>query len=583
MTGDCDVCVIGSGAGGGPIAYSLASAGFSVTVLEKGPWFTEDTFFKDEIACCRRSIYTPDAADEPQVVETESDDGGWRRQRSDQSGQSLWNGNCVGGSSNFMSGYFHRLKPIDFRLLSTFGPIEGAEIRDWPITYADLEPYYDLVEREVGISGRVVDHPQLEPRSRPDFPYPPTAEHPLAEHIDLACERLGFHPIPTARAILSQPAMGRQSCSYNGYCGSYGCATGAKGSSRAALLNRAVATGRCRVVAETMVTRLHSDHSGRVVAAEYRTAQGHRQRLDARIFVVACQAIESARLLLNSVGPRHPRGLANGSGLVGRNLLFAGGGAGSGRLPYDRFSARQVAALRQFGTFINRSLQDWYVIQDPASGQSLKGGTIDFVHRHPAPIARASRQIRGANGLIWGEPLKRKLESHFTAASYIKLEAFCDWLPHRDCFVSLDSEVRDKWGLPVAKVRTGFHLHNLQIGWHLAARGAEVLQAMGAEDLTFFATGSPPTNLVAGGCRFGKDPGDSVLDPDCRAHEADNLFVSDGSFMPTGGSVPYTWTIYANAFRVADKVIEQLGGARSFGLRMKEGKLDPTPFFLRRR
>jgi choline dehydrogenase-like flavoprotein len=311
-----------------------------------------------------------------------------------------------------------------------------------------------------------------------------------------------------------------------------------------------------------MVSRLVSDPSGRLTAVEYFDKDGHLQRLDAGIYVVACQAIESARLLLRSTGPRHPQGLANGSGQVGRNLLFAGGGAASGRLVYAQFPEAQAQALRDSRTFINRALQDWYQIDDPEFGPVAKGGTIDFVHRHPAPIARAHDQVQGPEGLRWGAPLKRRLESHFLEGSYIKVEAFCDWMPVDDCFVSLDPRVKDKWGLPVARIRTGFHVQNLKVGWYLAAKGAEVLRQMGAQDVLHFASGTPPTNLVAGTCRFGDDPKTSVLDRECRAHEAENLLVTDGSFMPTGGSVPYTWTIYANAFRVADRIVDQLGGPR---------------------
>jgi len=108
-------------------------------------------------------------------------------------------------------------------------------------------------------------------------------------------------------------------------------------------------------------------------------------------------------------------------------------------------------------------------------------------------------------------------------------------------------------------VRTGFHVQNLKVGWYLAAKGAELLKAIGAEDVISFASGEPPVNLQAGTCRFGADPAVSVLDPNCRAHEVENLYVTDGSFMPTGGSVPYTWTIYANAFRVADHLLQRLG------------------------
>ena len=141
----------------------------------------------------------------------------------------------------------------------------------------------------------------------------------------------------------------------------------------------------------------------------------------------------------------------------------------------------------------------------------------------------------------------------------MRFEAFNDWLPVDDCFVSLDSTVSDKWGDPVARVRIGYHRQNLKVGGYLAERGAEVLKQMGARNVYLNNSPTPPQNLVAGGCRFGTDPDSSVLDPDCRAHEVDNLYVTDGSFMPTGGSVPYTWTIYANAFRVADRIRLRLG------------------------
>ena len=232
MSRDCDVCVIGSGAGGGPVASRLARAGYSVIVLEKGPWLTEQHFTKDELACCRRSVYTPALRDEQHVIEAPTEDGSWHAEATAASGWSFWNGNCVGGSSNFMSGYFHRLKPVDFKLLSSYGPIDGANLADWPIDYADLEPYYDLVEKLVGVSGHVDPNGTAEPRSSADFPYPPTAEHPVSQRIDQAAARLGMHALRVPRAILSQPAMGRRSCDYSGFCGSFGCATGAKGGAR---------------------------------------------------------------------------------------------------------------------------------------------------------------------------------------------------------------------------------------------------------------------------------------------------------------------------------------------------------------
>lgn len=569
MNTDHDVCIVGSGAGAGPVALTLAKAGYSVVILEKGPWWREEDFCKDELASGLRTVYTPDLQEQPHVVETleETIDGPpkWQARATHNSGWNFWNGCCVGGSSNLMSAFFHRLKPVDFKLRSVFGSIDGATVEDWPIEYADLEPYYDKVEKIVGISGKVVKHPHQEPRSSVDFPYPPTAENHIAGMIDDACKTLGYYAIPTPRGILSKPAMSRQACSYNGgYCGSTGCSTGAKGSSRAALLQQAVATGRCEIRAHSMVTRLVSNHTGRITGVEYSTNIAHHQHkkqlLSAKIYVVACQAIESARLLLNSTGPKHPHGLANSSGLVGKNLLFAGGGAGSGRLLYQDFDSQTAAALADQGSFINRALQDWYIIDDPKYGAKAKGGTIDFVQAHPAPTLRAMRHMHGKNGLHWGKSLKRKIEKDFLSGPQIKIEAFCDWLPHENCSVTIDPEVKDKWGMPVARVRTGFHYHNLKVGWYLAQRGSEVLKKMGAHNVVAFASGTPPTNLVAGTCRFGNDPQQSVLNADCQAHEVENLYVTDGSFMPTGGSVPYTWTIYANAFRVAERIVKHLSG-----------------------
>jgi choline dehydrogenase-like flavoprotein len=564
MSRDFDVCVIGSGAGGGPVASTLAEAGYSVVVLEKGPWLKEDDFYKDEMACCRRSTYTPSLLDERHVLEQRDDEGVWQAESTFDSGWDWWNGNCVGGATNFMSGFFHRMKADDFRILSAFGPVEGANLADWPIGYEELEPWYDLVERRVGVSGKVVDHPHLEFRSSTDFPYPPTAEHPISGWIDQACRDLGYGAFPVPRAILSRPAIGRNSCVYTNYCGSYGCSTGAKGSSRAALLSQAVSTGRCEIRPRCMVSRILSDHKGRIEAIQCIDGKGARKRLDAEIYVVACQAIETARLLLMSTGPRHPRGLANGSGQVGKNLVFSAGGSGSGDIPYRDLAPELAESLKVRGLFVNRALQDWYFYSDPSTGERRKGGTIEFLFRHPNAIARAIAQKWDADGnLVWGKPLKDRIQSYFTSGRHLRFEVFNDWTPVDDCFVSLDPEDKDKWGMPVARIRLGYHPRDLAVAEFLSRKGAKVLERLGAKKITWRVSSSPPQNLVAGGCRFGKDAKVSVLDRDCRAHEVEDLYVTDGSFMPTGGSVPFTWTIYANAFRVADKIVRALGGSRT--------------------
>ncbi len=555
---DYDVCIIGSGAGGGPVALTLARAGYSVLVLEKGPWFTEHDFYKDELACCRRSVYTPKLSEEQHVIEDSDSDGNWVGEATSESGWDFWNGNIVGGSSNLMSGFFYRLKPEDFRLRSEFGEIKDANVVDWPISYDELEPYYALVEKEVGVSGRFTDHPFAEPRSTSDFPYPPTREHPVSQQIDKACHSMGLHSLPTPRAVLSQNKDNRRSCEYSGFCGSYGCSSGAKGSARAALLDQAVATKNCEIKPLCKVYKLSSDASGKVVSADYYDSNGDSQSVRARLFVVACQAIETSRLLLSSSGEKHPQGLANNNAQVGKNLLFSAGGSGNGDFDYAGMSKVAADAMKTRGPFVNHGLQDWYFIDDKKMGGRLKGGTVDFLLRHPNTMSRAMNAKWDGDDLVWGRALQKNLKAVFKESQTLRYEIFCDWLPTDDCFVSLDNTVKDKWNSPVAKVRIGYHPHDLKVGEYINDHCRNVFKKMGASNIRSSVSGSPPANLVAGGCRFGHDPKTSVLNADCRAHDVENLYVTDGSFMPTGGSVPYTWTIYANAFRVAEKIKDVL-------------------------
>lgn len=560
---EADVCVIGSGAGAGPVIYELSKAGHNVLVLEKGPWFTEEDFYKDELACCRRSVYTPKLKDERHVIEDYDGVNGdgsykWKGTSTEESGNDFWNGNCVGGSSNFMSGFFYRLKPEDFRLKSEFGSIKGANIEDWPISYDELEPYYEKAERLVGISGRVKAHKFQEPRSTKDFPYPPTNEHYISQKIDQACDALNYQSLQTPRAVLSQPVMNRRSCEYSGYCGSYGCSSGAKGSARAALLDHAVKTGNCTIRPESKVFKLETNAKGNVSAAHFYDENKNTVKVKAKIFVVACQAIETSRLLLSSTGTRHPDGIGNNYRQLGKNLLFSAGGSGTGEFFYDQLNKFEAEQMKQRGPFVNRGLQDWYFFEHKELGH-VKGGTIDFLLRHPNAISRANSVKWGDDGkLLWGQKFKDQLYKTFTETQDLRFEVFNDWLPTDDCFVSLDNSVKDKWGSPVAKVRIGYHEHDLKIGNYLAEKAESVLKQMGAKNIRSNVSGSPPPNLVAGGCRFGDAPTTSVLDKSCRVHHVENLYVTDGSFMPTGGSVPYTWTIYANAFRVADIIIKQL-------------------------
>lgn len=552
-----DIAIVGSGAGAGPIAFELSKAGFSVVILEKGPWIKTAQFTKDEIVASRRDVYVPTTIDEPQVIEWKNSDGKLIFKSNTHGGLNLWNGSCVGGSSNFMSGYFHRLKPNDFKLLSTYGPIEGANIVDWPISYNDMEPYFAKVETDVGVSGKVVQHSTLEPRSTKDFPYPPLATNHVSQLIDDAAKNLDYEIIPLPRAILSKPKEDRNSCYYSNYCGSYGCSSDAKGSSRAALLNQAVKSGNCDIIPYAKVFHLETDGKGKIVKAHFH----HKDKDDnvqAKIFVVAAQAVETSRLLLMSKNKDFPNGLANNNNQVGKNLLFSGGGIGSGYLNKEDFSNEDFAKIMMPGVFINRALQQWYEIDDEAFNGKAKGGSVDFLWEHANPIRRAIKQKWDDEGnFVFGSEYKQKLHRYFTETRKITFEIFNDWLPHDNCFVSLDPKVVDRWGDPVARIRVVNHSHDLKVGNFIAKKSEDILRQIGAKEVSSNISGAPPANLQAGGCRFGNDAKTSVLNADCQAHEVENLYVTDGSFMPTGGSVPYTWTIYANSFRVADIIISK--------------------------
>ena len=552
-----DVVIIGSGASGGAVAYTLCKAGYKVAVLEKGRLLKREEFSKDELAYCRRDLVTPNLFDEYHTIEEEVD-GKWVATPTYESGWRFWNGNIVGGSSNFMSGMLHRLHPDDFRLKSKYGEITGANVVDWPISYEELEPYYTLAEELVGISGHYEPHKYEPKRSTPNFIQPPTKENAVVRLLDKSCKALDITPLVTPRAVLSKNKPGRDACYYSNFCGSYGCSSGAKSSSREALLKPALATGNLTLMSNSHVKYLHSDSKDEVsYAVVVDTITGKEKHIKAKIFVVAAQAHESARLLLNSANKYHPSGLANSSGELGKNLIFSGGGSGQGELHKESLKEITFDELMTTGLFVNRSVLDWYFVDHWWDGK-FKGGSVEFMFEHQNIITRARKKNYKNGQLLWGEELGEHVVKRMTEQKSIRFEIFNDWLPNDDCFVSLDPTHKDKYGMPVGKLRVEGHPQDVKVGKYIAKKCKKILEEMGAQNIYSGISSSPAQNLVAGGCRFGNDAKTSVLNKYCQAHDVKNLFVADASFMPTGGSVAYTWTIYANAFRVADYIVQKL-------------------------
>ncbi|MFZ5441574.1 MAG: GMC family oxidoreductase [Myxococcota bacterium] len=542
-----DVCIVGSGAGGAPLALELGRAGFKVVVLEKGAWYKKDDYVHDEILNSRRNFFMPLPWDEPHLWRNGADQPFSRTNEA-------WTANCVGGGTVHMSGFFYRLKPVDFRMKSELGAPKGSNVVDWPITYKDLAPYYDKAEIELGVSGNAVPHPFLEPRSG-NYPLPPLAEHPVAGEIDKVAKTLGWHTIPTARGILSRPYRGRDSCVYCSLCGSYGCEHDAKASTGASLFPSALATGNVELRPKCMATEITVDAQGNAKSVVYLDADGVTQEQPAKIIVASCTAVESARLLLNSKSARFPNGLANDNGLVGKNLLFSSFGQSKATFTVSK-REKDLPWLTATMPFVNRSLQDFYVMPDERFG-FRKGGTLGFMWAHPNPIfAAVGIAKKGPNG-IFGKALKDKLRE-YRDSRILEFEIYGEFLSNDQTYVTVDSNVKDKYGLPVAAITIKRHPMDFTMTKFLVERGEEVLQALQPDRLDRVGTAGETTILQGGTCRFGKDPATSVLDPDCRAHGVKNLYVVDGSFLPTSGGVPITLTIAANSFRVADRMIARL-------------------------
>lgn len=492
-----DAVIVGSGAGGGAVAWRLAAAGWRVVVLEKGPRYSRDDY-RHAAGGLAPGDFVPPVDLDPHTVVTPRTTTPVRTSLG-------WIATCVGGGTVHMGGYFYRFHPDDFRMRSRFG--EYLSIADWPYDYAELEPYYALAERVMGVSGAG------------DYPMPPLEAHPFAAAVDEACRRRGWHPFPTPRAINSQPYDGRPACSYCKVCASYGCPVGARGTSQETFIASAEKTGRCEVRPLSMVREIVLADGDRVAGCSYIDAEGREQFVAGRVVCVAASAIESARLLLLSR-------LGNEEGQVGRNLQFHA--VTMGQALFD------LEPLRDDFPFLGRSLADFYFLPDGVSDLP-KGGMIRF--------GIAPRESAGE----YFAPTPEQRVLYF--------EAFHDFLPNEQTFVTLDDAVTDRWGLPVARIHLDVPPHHRRAGRFLADRAFEVYEDLGATEGITTDLGGTSSYLVHGTCRAGADPRTSVLDPFCRVHGMRNLYVVDGSFMPTSGGASTTLTIAANALRSADHIL----------------------------
>jgi choline dehydrogenase-like flavoprotein len=540
-----DAVIVGSGAGGGAAAYALTQAGFRVCVLEKGPHYKSEDFYHDELEVCRRDYFVPSPLDEPHTVVRP---GKTTAERTTDG----WIACCVGGGTVHMSGFFFRLHREDFRVRSLYGEVARADVGDWPITYEDLAPFYDEVEKTIGVSGDATANPHEGPRA--PFPLAPLLAHPASALVEAGARKVGLRAFPTPRAILSADYNGRAACQYCGFCGGYGCEVGAKSSSAVTFLALAAKSGKLTLQPRAMATRVTTDRRGRARGVTWRDASGATHETTGRVVILACSSIETARLLLISK-------IGNASGLVGKNLIFAGWASGWGRFPAPSPHWPPGATGLPF---IDRSIQDLYLVKD-AGLPHPKAGTILFNAPHINPIFQLERLAdRGEDAPpLFGNELKRQLREFYADTRTIEWEAFSEFFPHDGCEVTLDPDVKDRFGLPVARLQTAIHPTSFAVSEHLAHRARDVLDAAGATK-----TGSDPGPRVyhvlqAGTARMGADPRSSVTNRDGELHDSPNVFVADASTFPSAGAAPFTLTIMANALRIA----------RAIAARGKRGEL----------
>lgn len=549
-----DVCIIGSGAGGGTAAKILTEGGLNVVMLEAGPPVNPEKDFKEHVWPYDLAHRGADIGGRGRLqINTEfmAPNGFWEidgEPYTTAPGTNFrwFRSRIEGGRTNHWGRIALRFGPGDFKSRSLDGMGD-----DWPITYEELAPYYDKVESYIGVFGTKENVPNA-----PDGIFQPPPKARCTETIiKKACDHLNITCIPSRIAVLTQPLNGRPACHYCAQCGR-GCVTASNFSSSQVMIPPARATGRFTLIANAMARELVLGKNGKLESALYINKSTHTEkRVRARSFVVAASACESARLLLNSRSSSFPDGLANSSGVLGRYLTDSVGSDLAGYFP----QLEKVPAHNHDGIGAMHMYMPWW--RFGKKNGFLRGYHIEFGGGRTMPTVGHFDGIAGQyEG--YGTSLKQKCRSSY--GTFIGFSGRGEMIPNEKTYCEIDPQMVDRWGIPVLRFHFQWSENEILMARHMQQTFREIIEAGGGTVLGDPARDGQPEISVGGmiihelgTVRMGNDPKRSVLNSQCQAHDVKNLFVADAAPFVTNPDKNPTLSIMALSWRTSEYLLEQ--------------------------